>query len=51
MNNAKLFIVMYNDCGCSLGSFELEEVIKLLKEGNLEAGDKFVVCCEPGEDE
>ena len=50
MKKTELFIVMYNSCGCSLGSFELEEVVKLLREGNLEAGDKFVVV-EPGEDE
>ena len=50
MNKTKLFIVMYNSCGCSLGSLEIEEVIDLLRRGELEAGDKFVVC-EPGEDE
>ena len=45
-----MYVEMLNGYGCSLGTFELPEVAELLRKGEVEPGDKFVVV-EPGEDE
>jgi len=50
MNRTKVYIAMYNEFGCLLGSLEPEEVIRILQDGTFEPGDKFVVC-ELGDDE